>query len=175
MQPKLSGPGKDADPLLVLTEAAPERYGLPVALTDESDAPGGSGRPQGHQHVLDPRMERAMFRIVSFLARQQRPTGSFVVRHDQAGVDVGAVAEHDAPFHCSGRLALRRTWASALLPGAGGSGGHDQTGVGVDDDLQPDSSGEAPAAGAAGASLGPGQTTCADVNHPEGLDPSNGC
>lgn len=34
-QPKLSGPGKDADPLLVLTEAACERYGLPVTLTDE--------------------------------------------------------------------------------------------------------------------------------------------
>ncbi|MFF3034775.1 hypothetical protein ACFVS7_27665 [Streptomyces rubiginosohelvolus] len=34
-QPKLSGPGKDADPLLVLTEAALERYGLPVALTQE--------------------------------------------------------------------------------------------------------------------------------------------
>ncbi|MFJ9105462.1 telomere-associated protein Tap [Streptomyces sp. NPDC102405] len=34
-QPKLSGPGKDADPLIVLTPSALERYGLPVALTDE--------------------------------------------------------------------------------------------------------------------------------------------
>ncbi len=33
-QPRLSGPGKDADPLLVLTESACERYGLPVHLTD---------------------------------------------------------------------------------------------------------------------------------------------
>ncbi|MEV5080693.1 helix-turn-helix transcriptional regulator, partial [Streptomyces sp. NPDC056159] len=32
-QPKLSGPGKDADPLLVLTQAALERYGLPATLT----------------------------------------------------------------------------------------------------------------------------------------------
>ncbi|MFF5859867.1 hypothetical protein ACFY8B_30340 [Streptomyces sp. NPDC012751] len=34
-QPKLSGPGKDADPLIVLTGAALERYGLPVTLTEE--------------------------------------------------------------------------------------------------------------------------------------------
>ncbi|WP_327398697.1 helix-turn-helix domain-containing protein [Streptomyces sp. NBC_01288] len=39
-QPKLSGPGKDADPLLVLTEAALERYGLPVALTDDERLAG---------------------------------------------------------------------------------------------------------------------------------------
>lgn len=39
-QPKLSGPGKDADPLLVLTEAALEHYGLPVALTDEERRTG---------------------------------------------------------------------------------------------------------------------------------------
>ncbi|MEU8472178.1 helix-turn-helix domain-containing protein [Streptomyces sp. NPDC029006] len=38
--PKLSGPGKDADPLLVLTEAALERYGLPVALTEEERLAG---------------------------------------------------------------------------------------------------------------------------------------
>ncbi|MGW2492016.1 telomere-associated protein Tap [Streptomyces sp. NPDC001606] len=39
-QPKLSGPGKDADPLLVLTEAALQRYGLPVTLTDEERLAG---------------------------------------------------------------------------------------------------------------------------------------
>ncbi|MGX1025746.1 telomere-associated protein Tap [Streptomyces sp. SAI-097] len=39
-QPKLSGPGKDADPLLVLTEAALKRYGLPVALTEEERLAG---------------------------------------------------------------------------------------------------------------------------------------
>jgi transcriptional regulator with XRE-family HTH domain len=38
--PKLSGPGKDADPLLVLTEAALERYGLPDALTEEERLAG---------------------------------------------------------------------------------------------------------------------------------------
>jgi transcriptional regulator with XRE-family HTH domain len=38
--PKLSGPGKDADPLLVLTEAALERYGLPDALTKEERLAG---------------------------------------------------------------------------------------------------------------------------------------
>lgn len=48
-QPKLSGPGKDADPLLVLTEAALERYGLPVALSDEERL---SGRiPEGHKVI----------------------------------------------------------------------------------------------------------------------------
>ncbi|MEU0213820.1 helix-turn-helix transcriptional regulator [Streptomyces sp. NPDC006265] len=48
-QPKLSGPGKDADPLLVLTEAALERYGLPVALTDEERIAGRI--PEGHKVI----------------------------------------------------------------------------------------------------------------------------
>ncbi|MGW1520813.1 telomere-associated protein Tap [Streptomyces sp. NPDC002287] len=39
-QPKLVGPGKDADPLIVLTEAALERYGLPVKLSDEERLAG---------------------------------------------------------------------------------------------------------------------------------------
>ncbi|MBB4717845.1 hypothetical protein BJ965_007727 [Streptomyces luteogriseus] len=43
--PKLSGPGKDADPLLVLTEAALERYGLPVALTEEERHAGRIPEP----------------------------------------------------------------------------------------------------------------------------------
>ncbi|MFJ5049789.1 telomere-associated protein Tap [Streptomyces sp. NPDC088719] len=48
-QPKLSGPGRPADPLLVLTEAALERYGLPTGLTaQEKDA----GRiPEGHKVI----------------------------------------------------------------------------------------------------------------------------
>ncbi|MER6529046.1 helix-turn-helix transcriptional regulator [Streptomyces sp. NPDC001508] len=48
-QPKLSGPGKDADPLLVLTEAALRRYGLPVALTDEERLAGRI--PESHKVV----------------------------------------------------------------------------------------------------------------------------
>ncbi|AIS02283.1 telomere-associated protein Tap [Streptomyces glaucescens] len=48
-QPKLSGPGKDADPLLVLTEAALERYGLPVTLTDEQRLAGRI--PENHKVV----------------------------------------------------------------------------------------------------------------------------
>ncbi|MFH9090508.1 telomere-associated protein Tap [Streptomyces sp. NPDC017673] len=48
-QPKLAGPGKDADPLLVLTESALERYGLPVALTDEERLAGRL--PEGHKVV----------------------------------------------------------------------------------------------------------------------------
>ncbi|MEU9556541.1 telomere-associated protein Tap [Streptomyces fumanus] len=48
-QPKLSGPGKDADPLLVLTEAALARYGLPAALTDEERLAGRL--PQHHKVV----------------------------------------------------------------------------------------------------------------------------
>jgi transcriptional regulator with XRE-family HTH domain len=48
-QPKLSGPGKDADPLLVLTEAALERYGLPVALTEEERLAGRL--PEGHKII----------------------------------------------------------------------------------------------------------------------------
>ncbi|MFI1415651.1 telomere-associated protein Tap [Streptomyces sp. NPDC020707] len=48
-QPKLSGPGKPADPLLVLTEAALERYGLPVALTDEERLAGRL--PEAHKVI----------------------------------------------------------------------------------------------------------------------------
>ncbi|MFE1271326.1 telomere-associated protein Tap [Streptomyces sp. NPDC058758] len=48
-QPKLSGPGRPADPLLVLTAAACERYGLPVTLTEEEKV---SGRiPEGHKVI----------------------------------------------------------------------------------------------------------------------------
>jgi hypothetical protein len=48
-QPKLSGPGKDADPLIVLTEAACERYGLPIHLTEQERL---SGRlPEGHKVI----------------------------------------------------------------------------------------------------------------------------
>ncbi|MEU5347383.1 helix-turn-helix transcriptional regulator, partial [Streptomyces sp. NPDC020766] len=48
-QPKLSGPGKDGDPLLVLTEAALEHYGLPVTLTKEERLAGRI--PEGHKVI----------------------------------------------------------------------------------------------------------------------------
>ncbi|WP_327321134.1 helix-turn-helix transcriptional regulator [Streptomyces sp. NBC_01210] len=48
-QPKLSGPGKDADPLLVLTPSALERYGLPVALTEDERLAGRI--PEGHKVI----------------------------------------------------------------------------------------------------------------------------
>ncbi|MFE7569148.1 telomere-associated protein Tap [Streptomyces sp. NPDC057539] len=48
-RPKLSGPGKDADPLIVLTPSALERYGLPVALTEEERLAGRI--PQGHKVI----------------------------------------------------------------------------------------------------------------------------
>ncbi|MGW0816516.1 telomere-associated protein Tap [Streptomyces viridiviolaceus] len=48
-QRRPSGPGKDADPLIVLTEAALERYGLPVALTDEERLAGRI--PEGHKVI----------------------------------------------------------------------------------------------------------------------------
>ncbi|MET7929853.1 helix-turn-helix transcriptional regulator [Streptomyces sp. NPDC005349] len=48
-QPKLSGPGKNADPLIVLTEAALERYGLPARLTEEERLAGRL--PEGHKAV----------------------------------------------------------------------------------------------------------------------------
>ncbi|MET7296568.1 helix-turn-helix transcriptional regulator [Streptomyces griseoloalbus] len=47
--PKLSGPGKDADPLIVFTPSALERYGLPVALTDEERLAGRI--PEGHKVI----------------------------------------------------------------------------------------------------------------------------
>ncbi|MFB8271854.1 multiprotein-bridging factor 1 family protein [Streptomyces sp. NPDC055955] len=48
-QPKLSGPGKDGDPLIVLTEAALEHYGLPARLADEERLAGRL--PEGHKVV----------------------------------------------------------------------------------------------------------------------------
>lgn len=48
-QPKLSGPGKDGDPLLVLTRAALEYYGLPVTLTPQERLAGRI--PEGHKVI----------------------------------------------------------------------------------------------------------------------------
>ncbi|MUT90581.1 telomere-associated protein Tap [Streptomyces sp. Z38] len=48
-QPKLSGPGKDADPLIVLTGAACEHYGLPVTLTQQERLAGRL--PEGHKVI----------------------------------------------------------------------------------------------------------------------------
>ncbi|MDX3117261.1 telomere-associated protein Tap [Streptomyces scabiei] len=48
-QPKLSGPGKDADPLIVLTGTACEHYGLPVTLTKEERLAGRI--PEGHKVI----------------------------------------------------------------------------------------------------------------------------
>ncbi|MFI5924042.1 telomere-associated protein Tap [Streptomyces anulatus] len=46
---KLHGSGKDADPLLVLTETACERYGLPPVLSDEARSAGRL--PEGHKII----------------------------------------------------------------------------------------------------------------------------
>ncbi|MFD4032705.1 telomere-associated protein Tap [Streptomyces sp. NPDC058637] len=46
---RLNGSGKDADPLIVLTPAACERYGLPVRLSDEERSAGRL--PEGHKVI----------------------------------------------------------------------------------------------------------------------------
>jgi DNA-binding XRE family transcriptional regulator len=48
-QARLSGPGKDADPLLVLTETALERYGLPTTLTEKERLAGRI--PEDHKVI----------------------------------------------------------------------------------------------------------------------------
>ncbi|MFE9404776.1 telomere-associated protein Tap [Streptomyces sp. NPDC006530] len=48
-RPKLAGPGKDADPLIILTGPALERYGLPVTLTEEERLAGRI--PEGHKVI----------------------------------------------------------------------------------------------------------------------------
>ncbi|MFE1458640.1 telomere-associated protein Tap [Streptomyces sp. NPDC058735] len=58
-QARLAGPGKDADPLLVLTEAALRRYGLPVTLTDEERLAGRI--PEGHKVVKQ--LARAQWKL----------------------------------------------------------------------------------------------------------------
>ncbi|TCR15914.1 helix-turn-helix transcriptional regulator [Streptomyces sp. BK205] len=56
---KLHGSGKDGDPLLVLTEAACERYGLPAVL---SEAERLAGRlPEGHKVIKQ--LERADWQL----------------------------------------------------------------------------------------------------------------
>ncbi|MFF5985094.1 telomere-associated protein Tap [Streptomyces olindensis] len=47
--PRLHGSGKDADPLLVLTESALRRYGLPVRLSEQERLAGRL--PDGHKAV----------------------------------------------------------------------------------------------------------------------------
>ncbi|GGT16121.1 telomere-associated protein Tap [Streptomyces chromofuscus] len=56
---KLHGSGKDADPLLVLTEAACERYGLPVTLSRDERLAGRL--PDGHKAVRQ--LQRADWRL----------------------------------------------------------------------------------------------------------------
>ncbi|MCP9212344.1 telomere-associated protein Tap [Streptomyces sp. NEAU-Y11] len=56
---KLHGCGKDADPLLVFTEAACERYGLPVTLSESERLAGRL--PEGHK-VLG-QLERAEWKL----------------------------------------------------------------------------------------------------------------
>ncbi|MEV8127755.1 helix-turn-helix transcriptional regulator [Streptomyces sp. NPDC085944] len=58
-QARLSGPGKDADPLLVLTKSALKRYGLPAALTDEERLAGRI--PENHKVVKQ--LVRAQWRL----------------------------------------------------------------------------------------------------------------
>ncbi|MFJ5710825.1 telomere-associated protein Tap [Streptomyces sp. NPDC093105] len=57
--PRLDGSGWDADPLLVLTPAALDRYGLPVELTDDERVAGRL--PAGHPAVEE--VERADWRL----------------------------------------------------------------------------------------------------------------
>ncbi|MEU7428782.1 helix-turn-helix transcriptional regulator [Streptomyces sp. NPDC040750] len=56
---RLNGSGKDADPLLVLTEAACERYGLPAALSHEEQLAGRL--PEGHKAIKQ--LERAEWKL----------------------------------------------------------------------------------------------------------------
>lgn len=56
---RLHGSGKDADPLLVLTEAACERYGLPAALSETERLAGRL--PEGHKVIKQ--LERAGWQL----------------------------------------------------------------------------------------------------------------
>ncbi|MGY4965126.1 telomere-associated protein Tap [Streptomyces sp. 900105245] len=56
---RLNGSGKDADPLLVLTSAACERYGLPVQLSEEDRLAGRL--PEGHKVLKQ--LDRAEWRL----------------------------------------------------------------------------------------------------------------
>ncbi|GGX18510.1 telomere-associated protein Tap [Streptomyces lomondensis] len=57
--PRLHGSGKDADPLLVLTESALERYGLPVRLSQPERLAGRL--PDGHKVLKQ--LDRANWRL----------------------------------------------------------------------------------------------------------------
>lgn len=58
-QPRLHRNGKDADPILVLTRSALERFGLPVALSDEERRAGRL--PAGHKVLKQ--LERAEWQL----------------------------------------------------------------------------------------------------------------
>lgn len=84
---------------------------------------------QSADRVLDACTDPAMLRVVGFLAGLKGPAGSFAMRHDRAGIDVGAVVEHGD--------ALALLWQAGVTPhmgvcpvaGSRPGGGHDQTGV----------------------------------------------
>lgn len=59
------------------------------------------------------------FCIVGFLARQEYAAGAFAVRDDEAGADVGAVAEHSHALEMLASSESCQASPSAVLPGTG--------------------------------------------------------
>ncbi|GAA0902235.1 hypothetical protein GCM10009574_090790 [Streptomyces asiaticus] len=85
--------------------------------------------------MLDTRSDPAMLGVVGFLAGQQGPAGSFAVRDDQAGVDVGAVAERGDAAALVRQTGVAPHMGVGLVARGRAGGGHDQACVGIDDDL----------------------------------------
>lgn len=59
--------------------------------------------------VLDARTDLAMLGVVGFFTGQEGPALAFAVRDDEAGVEVGAVAQTVTPSQCWARPEFRQT------------------------------------------------------------------
>ncbi len=86
--------------------------------------------------MLNPPTDPAMLRAVSFLAGQEGPAGSFPVRDYQAGVEVGAVAEHRDTPALVRQAGVAPDMGVGLVARGRTGGGHNQAWSALIDDLR---------------------------------------
>ena len=92
-------------------------------------------RAKAGEGVLDGGTDPAVFGVVLLLTAQEGASGSSAVRDDQAGSQVGAVRDHRRPGRRGRQVRLPPDVGIGLVSGRRPSGGDDQAGVSVDDDL----------------------------------------
>lgn len=85
--------------------------------------------------MLDAGTNPTMLRIVFLLTREQWSAGPFSVRDDESGVDIGAVAQHRDAVAVLSETGVPPDLGVGPVARGRPDGGHDQPGVGIDDDL----------------------------------------